>query len=1033
MDTFTKHLEDYLQNLADIRARDASEDTIRDAFLQFLRGAFPRLEQVVPLSLEQYVPAIRVRGGFADILFGDLIWEFKRRLDQASCADGLEKLQRYLSNQPHPERFTGILTDGETLEAYALQENTLQRIDITRLQQDKAEQVKLWLDSYLFHEKVLSPTATDVALRFGERSATFWHSRRLLTDIWQQRSADPSAYPSTQTKFAEWQSLLSIVYGSAVGNDDLFFRHTYLALFARVLAFVALQRRAPSEDEVKGLLDGDTFERLGLGNFVEDDFFTWPGDQATPLLQALATRLTATYELSHITEDLLKELYQELVDPATRHDLGEYYTPDWLAELILRQAGFPPPQRPLGQAHSLLDPACGSGTFLFLAVRLLREAGVRGRELAEFCASHMAGIDVHPLAVTIAKTNLILALGDDLRSYGRRFDLPIYMADALFEARPLEGALRVPVDTATLAQRSGKERPSHIPSQFLLPISLVARPDTLDEALDALIAYAKPDSTKKEEEEAFEGFRHRLARLFQPLQDWDVWEGNLRLMRWLLQPPATDSVWRFILKNAYRPALLAQRTFAFVVGNPPWLAYRYIARPDYQQRVRKMVFEHSLLEKRSTHLFALMEMATLFFAHCAERFLADRGTLAFVLPRSVLTQAKQHRGFQTRFLAHARRIIDCEGVVPLFQVPACAVVWVKGPTPPQPPAGVPCLRLEGTLPSRNAPWAIAHKHLTQEATTFHPPKPGAPSPYFEHFKAGACIYPRVLWFVRPPEDRRITDLHQPYLETDPSVKARAKPPWNRVHMRGEVESPYLFATLLSDDLLPFGWRRLSLVVLPLASTPEGQRTMLDSSAAAHRGAPKLADWLRKAESDWNKQRKGQIDLQAWLNWQGKLTRQHPSGVVKLLYNASSTHLCACVVDARDAHQWQVHGIPVQGFVADNTTYFLETQNSVEAHYICAILNAPLVDKTIKPFQTKGLLGERHISRWPFEVLPIPKFDPRNRVHLRLAALSEACHAKVARMGPFSGDTSIGRLRRQVRETLREEIKEIDALVQKMLG
>lgn len=197
-----------------------------------------------------------------------------------------------------------------------------------------------------------------------------------------------------QTKFAEWQSLLSIVYGSAVGDEDLFLRHTYLALFARVLAFVALERRAPNTDELAGLITGETFERMGLDNFVTDDFFAWvKGDaDAETLLRSLATRLTAAYDLAAINEDLLKGLYQELVDPETRHDLGEFYTPDWLAELTLRQAGFPSSlvPRPTPLVPSLLDPACGSGTFLFIAIRLLREAGFQGADLVEFCASHLA-------------------------------------------------------------------------------------------------------------------------------------------------------------------------------------------------------------------------------------------------------------------------------------------------------------------------------------------------------------------------------------------------------------------------------------------------------------------------------------------------------------------------------------------------------------------------------------------------------------------------------------------------------------------
>lgn len=238
-------LAPYLDKLNDLRRRGGSEDTIRDAFLAFLRQAFPRIEQADPILLEKHIPALRVRGGYADALYGDLVFEFKRQLDAQRRAEGCEELGRYINNQRHPERYLGILTDGEALEVYALRDHELARVAALSLAVASADQARLWLDCYLFHEKNLQPTANDVALRFGERSPTFWHSVRILGELWRQIGSQPAI----QTKFAEWESLLSIVYGSAVGDEPLFLRHTYLALFARLLGFVAVQRRAPTAEE----------------------------------------------------------------------------------------------------------------------------------------------------------------------------------------------------------------------------------------------------------------------------------------------------------------------------------------------------------------------------------------------------------------------------------------------------------------------------------------------------------------------------------------------------------------------------------------------------------------------------------------------------------------------------------------------------------------------------------------------------------------------------------------------------------------
>jgi len=1051
MPDFAAELTKYLDKLDNLRKRGASEDSIRDACLQFLRAVFPRLEQAEPILLERHIPALRVRGGYADALYGDLIFEFKRTLTQARRAEGREEIERYIANQRHPKRYLGILTDGQQLEVYALEENQLAPVDTLTLNPQRAEEAKLWLDCYLFHEKNLVPTADDVALRFGERSPTFWRSQRVLGRLWSA----VASLPGPQTKFLEWQSLLSIVYGSTVGDEPLFLRHTYLALLARALAFVALERRAPSGDELPGIIDGDTFRRMGLEDFVGRDFFTWLVEpaifvEAQDLLRGIATRLTVAYDLGAIREDLLKELYQELVDPQTRHDLGEFYTPDWLAELTLRKAGFPPQETGDLNAFSLLDPACGSGTFLFTAVRLARESGCQATRLVEYCCRHLAGVDVHPLAVTIAKTNLLLALGDDLRGYRRAVTLPVFLADSLSAEKPKLkpdphlDVIRIPVDADRISQRARKKRPPSLPPVFEIPVVLADNPHQLHQCLDGLLEFSDPELS---ESDAWEGFGTRLEQLRIAERTRHFWARNLRLMRWLLEPPATDSVWRFILQNAFQPELLARRKFAFVVGNPPWLSYRYIQRRDYQQRVRQLVFDYDLLERRRAHLFTQMELATLFFVYCADRYLAEGGTLAFVMPRSVLTGAKQHGAFQQEYVACARLLIDCEQVTPLFQVPACSIVWEKAVPARSRGRLVPVLHLKGGLPSRNVSLAQAEQTLHTSESKYKPLSVEPASPYWSEVTQGASLAPRCVWFVRPPESAWTIDRRRPQLETDRTTERQAKTPWKGIRLSGSVEGDFLFATLLSDNMLPFGRRQLSLIVAPIVQAEHRYPLLLDVQGATRRGKAGLAKWLRSAENVWIEHRKSAASLLDWIDWQKKLTRQRPKGVLKVLYNASGTHLCSCIVDATDTASWEVHHLPVQGFVADSVTYWFDTASADEAHYLCAVLNAPYVDEAIKPYQTKGAFGaqrgggHRHIHRRPFEVLPIPRFDSKDKHHRRLAALSRRCHKKVrqtVQQARTSGDQKfftrpIGRLRTQLRqEVLRAELDEINELVEAVL-
>src|SRR5260221_3298545 len=112
-----------------------------------------------------------------------------------------------------------------------------------------------------------------------------------------------------------------------------------------------------------------------------------------------------------------------------RHDLGEYYTPDWLAAKICRKVI----KKPL--TDRVIDPACGSGTFLFHAVRLnlaaAANATTESKRRAQVACGLIAGIDIHPVAVIIARVTFLLALGDTLATRAGGVTVPVYLGDAL--------------------------------------------------------------------------------------------------------------------------------------------------------------------------------------------------------------------------------------------------------------------------------------------------------------------------------------------------------------------------------------------------------------------------------------------------------------------------------------------------------------------------------------------------------------------------------------------------------------------------
>ena len=176
------------------------------------------------------------------------------------------------------------------------------------------------------------------------------------------------------------------------------------------------------------MLTGHAFDGLQVENFVENDFYQWVAtDEAAfaavrPALRQLADQL-ADYNYRHTEADILKGIYQSLVSRATKQALGEYYTPDWLCQQVVDNLALAPTAR-------VLDPACGSGSFLLAAVRALTAADP-GRAVEDLC-QQVAGIDIHPLSVQIAKTTLLLALGQErVRQARRKVRLRVYLANTL--------------------------------------------------------------------------------------------------------------------------------------------------------------------------------------------------------------------------------------------------------------------------------------------------------------------------------------------------------------------------------------------------------------------------------------------------------------------------------------------------------------------------------------------------------------------------------------------------------------------------
>jgi hypothetical protein len=1035
-----------------------------------------KLFELQPGFIEDYVAGVEkyvkvrqkdaILRGKADELFGNVVIEFERDLTVAGKqAEAEGQLRKYVaclwSQEPVSQRtrYLCLATDGVLFTVYTpildepnkatlspedVRLETIDRINAAQLEPPR--EFYFWLDRYLLRREIMAPRSENIVKDFGLHSHAFQVTAQSLLTLWERLKGQPEF----AVVYEAWEKYLRIVYGSALADDELFIRHTYLAILAKLMAWVRLiEGSTPDAAQIQGVLESRFFKDHGIENFLEEDFFSWParGEAAEAGTETarLLLGLLRNYNLRELSEDVLKSLYQELVDPKTRHDLGEYYTPDWLAARIVSRLLEEQPKA------FVLDPACGSGTFLYQAVRQKRTLLGDSAETLAHIQDAVVGVDIHPLAVIVAKTNYILALGDLLFTRRGKIAIPIYLSNAI----------RLPeyVRQMKIEEVAGEFRgqpPGYdleLNGQLIhLPEKLMDQPTLYDQAIGAANEFAVQWAGRGASEA---DFRNYLAAQHPALAaDDDLVQALFAIAEAFRRfiEARRDTIWAFVLKNAYKPLFLKGR-FDLVIGNPPWLSYRYVEQPDYQKFLKEQITQTYRLLSGKAELITQMELGTLFLLRAADLYLKEGGTIAFVLPRSIFS-ADQHDALRQGTFKGVHltwsELWDLEGVEPLFNVPSC-VLFGRKTSSLSPFGEVRGEILSGRLPRRNASLLEAEAVLKVEEVQFFLNRRGkrsfwattksvhgAPSFYKNLFKNGATIYPRPFWFVEIAPSPLGFDPNLPPLVTSQRAQEQAKDAYQGLVFKGSVESRFLYATLLSTDLLPFGHLDYRLVVLPIE--PEGDHyRLLTADQARQDGYLRLAEWLERVQAEWEKRRGAKatrMDALEWLNYRRKLTTQNPQTVYRVIYPTSATYVCACVVQNRTI-EFERGGQTVQamGFVVDYVTYSLETQDEGEAYYLAAILNAPATDRLIKPAQARGLWGPRHICKKVLD-LPIPQFDPSQPEHQRLAELGKACSERVTAWLTAGGPgktQSIGRLRRLVREMLKEELAEIDECTTQILG
>ena len=974
-----------------------------------------------------------------DLTALDTFVEMKRRTGTTGGLDPnpvyVRQLDDYLSASAKSGKGlrTGILTDGKH---WLLRWPGAGRVKTVKPYAFTLQDAQGWLllyewlrDESLVSLEGIAADRANIEKHLGPNSPLYERDIAALRGLFDETSHHETIKVKRQLWFDLLRAALGEVAGSPEQLDDLFVRHTYLSMVIgmAVQASFGIDIRQVAASDPADLLHGRAFwNATGLQGIVESDFFAWPTEVGgLPSIRALARRI-AKFDWRDAPADIGAALYETVIPPEERRTLGEYYTPDWLARVMVRELVTDP----LNQR--VLDPACGSGTFVAEAVTHYIEAakgsGQHPKQVLDRLLESVGGIDVHPVAVHLARAAWALAARPAIDAvmqagFDAQVSVPIYLGDAL-QLRLQTGDMFA--EHSVTIQVADEQN-----TELVFPVSLVERANDFDSLMSDVAAYIEngedPNLALDDNHINDPAERGTLAATIATLQG--------------LHSEGRDHIWAYYTRNLVRPVALARRKVDVIIGNPPWINYNQTASILRAELERQSKDRYGIWQggRYATH----QDVAGLFFTRSMDLYLKDGGVIGMVMPHSALQTGQyakwrtgkwQVRAGGTTLAADfsVKTAWDLERLEPntFFPVPA-SVAFAK-----RLEAGSAARALSGNVESWRGK-AGTEDDVTRESVGITDTSVVGESVYDGHTRNGATVFPRGLFIVTQTENTAIIQAGQT-VTVNPQRGSQSKEPWRSLDLTAingqTIESRHIFDVHLGETLVPYATLDPLKAILPMKQADF--EIPVDANGV---GGIRLSGLERRMRDRWrtisglwdtHKQPVNKLNLFEQLDYLHKLSvqlewKQNPGlRPIRVLYNQSGTPTAA-LLDEDYA-------------VVDYTLYWITCKDIQEANYLLAIINSQALYDAVTPLMAKGQFGARHLQKHLWK-LPIPEFDPRNRRHVAIAKAGEAAAQgavqQLEQLREQRDKVTVTVARRELRRWLREskEGKAVERVVGRLLG
>jgi len=1039
-DTIPKLADNLVSGTIDLLREAKTEEDLRIGFEKLLE---PIKNQLGIKSNTKYEKS--VYSGRSDAVHGRVIIEYeppgsfssRRNIDHA-----YEQLVNYLTDEAKetkPTQLVGIGFDGEQIFFVQYQEKNGKSLDRSKFIirgpfKFNLESAKTFL-IYLRSLSRLPLTPENLAQKFGPQSES---AQRMVSAL-----ANALEYWGDQTHirtyFNEWKRLFGIVYGEQFNGGQqekeaqilsklyktgketdfqelLFCVHTFFAFLMKLIAAELLTLRDTSftssltfqlthipDEQLKNQLEdienGGVYARKGITNFLEGDFFRWYlyafdsptlKDAIREIARVLSEFEPATSTLDPVsTRDLLKKLYQYLVPQEIRHQLGEYYTPDWLAELLLNEVGYNG-----NTSKRFLDPACGSGTFLVLAIQRAikhgrEKEGLSDIAIANRIVANIWGFDLNPLAVIAARTNYLFALGDlvnEILSKTGKIEIPIYLADSVLWPEQIGAQLSLGLEgDVRKIKTSVKEFfvPRVWTDMFKWRMGEVAEIIERDVKLQI-----DPDTALQHFKEvglAFHGCESEVKYFYSQILE--------------LEKERKNGIWARFLKNFSAPIVAGREKFDFVVGNPPWIRWEYLSK-EYREATKILWDLYGLsIIKESKDILSKgkKDFSMLFTYASADYYLKDAAKLGFLITQEVFKSKGAGEGFRRFQLGEGKylKILKAHDLVSIQPFEGAtnktaAIILKKGEKTKYPipyfvwtkKKGVGKIatdKLLGEVSKLIYKKRMLAKPISSEVSAWQNFE--KESDFFQISganyyiaKIGARTEPYSIFWLRI-----ISLTSDGNLLVENITEGRRKKQIKRIEVK--IENKFIYPSFRGADI--YRWRH-KLKIYTLILNDPNTPTKPFSEEFLKLNFPLTYSYLINFKSEL-------LEREAYKKFHQKAGRPFYTQFnisketftnYKVVWKRMTNDIFACVLSQIKTPFGFKMAIPL------DTTSFFATDNESEAHYLCAIINSKPVRDFIKSFSSAGRgFGAPSVM----EHVGIPKFDKMNLLHQKLSEISKKCH------------------------------------------